>query len=68
MTAEKPKEERADQIIRRLGQIEAALCDLNLTARNLRRERTALWEEYHAIVVAEIERGGEPKVTAGKAG
>jgi F0F1-type ATP synthase membrane subunit b/b' len=68
MPAEKPKEDRKDAIIKRLAQIEAALSDLHLTEGNLRRERTALWEEYRAIVAAAIEGSGEPKAEAGMAG
>jgi len=64
MTEEKLKEERVDRIFKRLVQIEHALADLHLAETNLRKERTALWDEYRGLIAADLEVESEPAVAA----
>lgn len=68
MSSEKPREERADSIIRRLAQIEHALADLHLAKNNLCKERTALWDEYRGLIAADLEAKSELAVTSGVSG
>lgn len=68
MSVEKPREERADSIIRRLAQIEHALSDLHLAETNLRKERTALWHEYCGLIAVGLEAKGESDVASGVSG
>jgi hypothetical protein len=69
MMVKKLEEDRKDAIIRRLSQIDAALGDLHLTETNLRKERTALWDEYRGLIAADLEVKSEPvAVSSGVSG